>query len=141
MGSESMQRDGAIFLRGTFGGKLTGIFRDMCRTNRTASSNPFRSASKSLHIRAFPDPTEESCEKPGNVRALASGRYRMSNERGRAASLTRPRFEAFSPGRVGEVRIQTLRSGELNWIDRLSTGLGLGIRISSGAPFFQMLIE
>jgi hypothetical protein len=38
MNSESMQQDRAIFLRGIFGGKLTGVFRDMWRTNRTASS-------------------------------------------------------------------------------------------------------
>jgi hypothetical protein len=68
-----------------------------------------RSACKSLDCLAFPDHTEASREMRRNVRALARGIYSEA-KREVAESGTRRRFEAFSPPRVGEVRIRSFRS-------------------------------
>jgi hypothetical protein len=58
----------------------------MWRNNRTGSSNPPRSASKSLTFAAFPDLTEKSFETARNVRALASGVNCAAKERRRGES-------------------------------------------------------
>ena len=79
--SESMQRDCVIFLWARFWGKLARVFGDMWRPNRTAGSNPSRSATKALTSHAFPDLTEESYEMRRIVRALARGAYCVAKER------------------------------------------------------------
>jgi hypothetical protein len=91
-----MQRNGAIFLRGTFEGKLTRVIRDMWRANRTASSNPPPSASKSLSFAKIPERTEESCEMARNVRALARGSSRTAKERRREEPHSAPFRGIFS---------------------------------------------
>jgi hypothetical protein len=71
----------------------------MARTNRTAGSNPSRSASKSLGFLTFPDQAEESYKMRRNVRALARGVNYAAKERRRGEPHSTPFRGIFSGAR------------------------------------------
>jgi hypothetical protein len=78
------------FLWASFWGKLRRSSGNMARPNRTAGSNPSRSASKSLSFLTFPDQAEESREMRRNVRALGRGANCEAKERRHGSPLAAP---------------------------------------------------